>query len=198
MRFDDAEAGDRGDHGERPIAEPSRGRQNAGPKPACLRRKGPPPKQHPPCYRQNVPRSLWEQCREWGEREDEDEPAQKKGEQPPVSPDQLVAVGNLREKFSNFIGKGRAAVGFVESSCVYLVLAGATQNQMLLATVESIWHHMDSSPLWQQFNVHIGSRAWRLEMARRSSDYPRGTASARDGRMAGYVPASRKCEKESA
>ena len=47
-------------------------------------------------------------------------PHQKKGEQPPVSPDQLVAVRNLREKFSNFIGKGRAAVGFVESSCVYL------------------------------------------------------------------------------
>lgn len=43
------------------------------------------------------------------------------------------------------------------------VLAGATQNQMLLATVESVWHHMDSSPLWQQFNVHIASRAYRLK-----------------------------------
>ena len=40
---------------------------------------------------------------------------------------------------------------------------GATQNQMLLATVESVWHHMDSSPLWQQFNGHIASRAWRLK-----------------------------------
>jgi GntR family uxuAB operon transcriptional repressor len=45
----------------------------------------------------------------------------------------------------------------------HLVLAGATQNQMLLATVESVWHHMDSSPLWQQFNVHIASRAYRLK-----------------------------------
>ena len=45
----------------------------------------------------------------------------------------------------------------------HLVLAGATQNQMLLATVESVWHHMDSSPLWQQFNGHIASRAWRLK-----------------------------------
>lgn len=45
----------------------------------------------------------------------------------------------------------------------HLVLAGATQNQMLLATVESIWHHMDSSPLWQQFNGHIASRAYRLK-----------------------------------
>jgi GntR family uxuAB operon transcriptional repressor len=43
------------------------------------------------------------------------------------------------------------------------VLAGATQNQMLLATVERIWLQMDSSPLWQQFNVHIASRAWRLK-----------------------------------
>ncbi|MEP9308362.1 GntR family transcriptional regulator [Enterobacter cloacae] len=45
----------------------------------------------------------------------------------------------------------------------HLVLAGATQNQMLLATVESIWHHMGSSPLWQQFNGHIASRAYRLK-----------------------------------
>lgn len=45
----------------------------------------------------------------------------------------------------------------------HLVLAGATQNQMLLATVERIWLQMDSSPLWQQFNVHIASRAWRLK-----------------------------------
>lgn len=39
----------------------------------------------------------------------------------------------------------------------------ATQNQMLLATVERIWLQMDSSPLWQQFNVHIASRAYRLK-----------------------------------
>ncbi|MBN0668988.1 GntR family transcriptional regulator, partial [Pseudomonas aeruginosa] len=26
-----------------------------------------------------------------------------------------------------------------------------------------IWLQMDSSPLWQQFNVHIASRAWRLK-----------------------------------
>lgn len=45
----------------------------------------------------------------------------------------------------------------------HLVLAGASQNQMLLATVESIWHHMDSSPLWQQLSVHIESRAHRLK-----------------------------------
>lgn len=31
----------------------------------------------------------------------------------------------------------------------HLVLAGASQNQMLLSTVESIWRHHDSSPLWQ-------------------------------------------------
>ena len=59
----------------------------------------------------------WEQCREWGERESEDEPAPKKGEQPPVSPDQLVAVRNLKEELSNLIGKGQAAVGFVEADC---------------------------------------------------------------------------------
>ena len=45
----------------------------------------------------------------------------------------------------------------------HLVLAGASQNQMLLATVESIWHHMDSSPLWQKLSVHIESRAHRLK-----------------------------------
>ncbi len=64
----------------------------------------------------------WEQCRERRERESEDEPAPKKGEQPPVPLNQLVAVRTLREKFPNFIGKGRTAplVGFVESPCVYL------------------------------------------------------------------------------
>ncbi len=34
----------------------------------------------------------WEQCREWGERESEDEPAPKKGANSPCIPDQLVAV----------------------------------------------------------------------------------------------------------
>lgn len=45
----------------------------------------------------------------------------------------------------------------------HLVLAGASQNQMLLATVESIWRHMDSSPLWQQLHAHIESRSYRLK-----------------------------------
>lgn len=45
----------------------------------------------------------------------------------------------------------------------HLVLAGASQNQMLLASVESIWHHMDTSPLWQQVSVHIESRSHRLK-----------------------------------
>ncbi|KAA1049176.1 MULTISPECIES: GntR family transcriptional regulator [unclassified Pseudocitrobacter] len=49
------------------------------------------------------------------------------------------------------------------SKMFHLVLAGATQNQMMLATVERIWLQMDSSPLWQQFNVHIASRAYRLK-----------------------------------
>ena len=49
------------------------------------------------------------------------------------------------------------------SRLFHLVLAGATQNQMLLTTVERIWLQMDSSPLWQQFNVHIASRSWRLK-----------------------------------
>ncbi len=38
---------------------------------------------------------------------------------------------------------------------------------------------MDSSPLWQQFNVHIASRAWRLEMARRPADPARRAAASR-------------------
>ncbi|HKS33736.1 MAG TPA: FCD domain-containing protein [Enterobacteriaceae bacterium] len=49
------------------------------------------------------------------------------------------------------------------SKMFHLLLAGASQNQMLLATVESIWHQMDSSPLWQQFNAHIASRPYRLK-----------------------------------
>lgn len=49
------------------------------------------------------------------------------------------------------------------SKMFHLVLAGATQNQMLLTTVEKIWLQMDSSPLWQQFNAHIASRVYRLK-----------------------------------
>ncbi|BBV64487.1 GntR family transcriptional regulator [Kluyvera ascorbata] len=45
----------------------------------------------------------------------------------------------------------------------HLVLAGATQNQMLLSTIERVWIQMDSSPLWQQFNAHIASRTYRLK-----------------------------------
>ena len=43
------------------------------------------------------------------------------------------------------------------------LLEAVSKNLLLLGTVESIWHHMDSSPLWQQFNVHIASRAYRLK-----------------------------------
>ncbi len=49
------------------------------------------------------------------------------------------------------------------SKMFHLVLAGASQNQMLLMTVENIWHQMDGNPLWQQFNAHIASRAYRLK-----------------------------------
>lgn len=45
----------------------------------------------------------------------------------------------------------------------HLVLAGASQNQMLLATVESIWRHLDSSPMWQQLRGHIDTRSYRLK-----------------------------------
>ncbi|MEL4012711.1 FCD domain-containing protein [Dryocola clanedunensis] len=45
----------------------------------------------------------------------------------------------------------------------HLVLAGASQNQMLLSTVESIWQHHDSSPLWQQLRANIETRAYRLK-----------------------------------
>lgn len=49
------------------------------------------------------------------------------------------------------------------SKMFHLVLAGASQNQMLLMTVENIWHQMDVNPLWQQFNAHIASRTYRLK-----------------------------------
>jgi GntR family uxuAB operon transcriptional repressor len=34
---------------------------------------------------------------------------------------------------------------------------------MLLATVESIWRHLDSSPMWQQLRAHIDTRSYRLK-----------------------------------
>jgi GntR family uxuAB operon transcriptional repressor len=45
----------------------------------------------------------------------------------------------------------------------HLLLAGSSQNQMLLETVESIWRHMDASPLWQHMRGHIETRAYRLK-----------------------------------
>jgi len=45
----------------------------------------------------------------------------------------------------------------------HLLLAGATQNQMLLDTVNSIWRHHESSPLWQQLRAHIETRSYRLK-----------------------------------
>jgi len=45
----------------------------------------------------------------------------------------------------------------------HLLLAGATQNQMLLDTVNSIWRHHESSPLWQQLRSHIETRSYRLK-----------------------------------
>ncbi|STW13433.1 Uxu operon transcriptional regulator [Klebsiella pneumoniae subsp. rhinoscleromatis] len=81
----------------------------------------------------------------------------------------------------------------------HLVLAGATQNQMLLATVERIWLQMDSSPLWQQFNVHIASRAWRLKWL---GDRQTLLAALRRrdvmGALAGDVAASGKRQKQPA
>ena len=45
----------------------------------------------------------------------------------------------------------------------HLVLAGASQNQMLLSPVEGIWLQMNSSPLWQQLRGHIETRSYRLK-----------------------------------
>lgn len=45
----------------------------------------------------------------------------------------------------------------------HLLLAGASQNQMLLDTVTSIWRHHDSSPLWQQLRPQFETRAYRLK-----------------------------------
>ena len=38
-----------------------------------------------------------------------------------------------------------------------------SQDNARLFHLERIWLQMDSSPLWQQFNVHIASRAYRLK-----------------------------------
>ena len=42
------------------------------------------------------------------------------------------------------------------------LIAGATQNQMLLETVKSIWLRQESSALWQQLYSHIDTRSLRL------------------------------------
>src|SRR5476649_2169617 len=45
----------------------------------------------------------------------------------------------------------------------HLLIAGATQNQMLLDSVKNIWLHRDSSPLWKQLHSHIATRGYRLK-----------------------------------
>jgi len=45
----------------------------------------------------------------------------------------------------------------------HLLIAGATQNQMLLDSVKNIWMHRDSSPLWKQLHSHIATRGYRLK-----------------------------------
>lgn len=45
----------------------------------------------------------------------------------------------------------------------HLLLAGATQNQMLMDTVKSIWRHHENNPLWQQLRAHIETRSYRLK-----------------------------------
>lgn len=45
----------------------------------------------------------------------------------------------------------------------HLLLAGATQNQMLLDTVTSVWRHHENNPLWQQLRAHIETRSYRLK-----------------------------------
>ncbi|TKI05943.1 FCD domain-containing protein [Martelella alba] len=42
------------------------------------------------------------------------------------------------------------------------LIAGATQNQMLLDTVRSIWSRQESSALWQGLYSHIETRSLRL------------------------------------
>jgi GntR family uxuAB operon transcriptional repressor len=45
----------------------------------------------------------------------------------------------------------------------HLLIAGATQNQMLLETTKNIWQRRDNSPLWQQLHSHIATRGYRLK-----------------------------------
>ncbi|WP_114194543.1 FCD domain-containing protein [Edaphovirga cremea] len=45
----------------------------------------------------------------------------------------------------------------------HLLIAGATQNQMLLETTKNIWQLRDNSPLWQQLHSHIATRGYRLK-----------------------------------
>lgn len=45
----------------------------------------------------------------------------------------------------------------------HMILAGSTQNQMLLETVTSMWRHQESSPLWQQLRPQFETRTWRLK-----------------------------------
>lgn len=45
----------------------------------------------------------------------------------------------------------------------HLLIAGATQNQMLLETTKHIWQRRENSPLWQQLHSHIATRGYRLK-----------------------------------
>ncbi|WP_033791121.1 FCD domain-containing protein [Pantoea septica] len=45
----------------------------------------------------------------------------------------------------------------------HLLLAGATQNQMLLETVTNMWRHQETSPLWLQLRPQFETKSWRLK-----------------------------------
>src|SRR5690606_32918567 len=45
----------------------------------------------------------------------------------------------------------------------HLLIAGATQNQMLLDTVKSIWQRREASPPWQQLHSRIATKGYRLK-----------------------------------
>ncbi|AGB83781.1 transcriptional regulator [Serratia sp. FGI94] len=45
----------------------------------------------------------------------------------------------------------------------HLLIAGATQNQMLLDTVKSLWQRREASPLWQQLHSRIATKGYRLK-----------------------------------
>ncbi|MBC3231974.1 GntR family transcriptional regulator [Serratia fonticola] len=45
----------------------------------------------------------------------------------------------------------------------HLLIAGATQNQMLLETTKYIWQRRENSPLWQQLHSHIATSGYRLK-----------------------------------